>query len=232
MKKQFLRALFGLTILLPSSLGAQINQDKLGAWYIYFFNARFTDSNWGIQGDVQYRNWNLGGDLEQLLLRSGLTYRFDDSKLLVTLGYANITSGTYGSETTTTSESRIYQEALFPVQFGQHIFTTHRFRYEQRFVDQQDFRTRYRYNLFMNIPLNQSGMRPKTIYLALYNEVFLNGERNIGNDRSVAIFDRNRLYIAAGYIIRNGLKVQVGIMKQSTNAWQKNQLQLSVHHNF
>ena len=36
-------------------------------------------------------------------------------------------------------------------------------------------------------------MDNKTIYLALYNEIFINGQRDIGNDATVEIFDRNRV---------------------------------------
>jgi hypothetical protein len=32
-----------------------------------------------------------------------------------------------------------------------------------------------------------------------------------------------------GYILKKGLKVQLGVMNQSTNTWQKNQLQFSLH---
>src|SRR5690606_35126497 len=56
------------------SLNAQVNDDKLGAWYMYFWNTQLKESTVGFQGDIQYRNWNLGGDLEQLLLRGGITY--------------------------------------------------------------------------------------------------------------------------------------------------------------
>jgi hypothetical protein len=41
---------------------------------MYFYTTKFKNSQFGIQGDVQYRNWNTLGDLEQLLLRSGVTY--------------------------------------------------------------------------------------------------------------------------------------------------------------
>ena len=75
-------------------------------------------------------------------------------------------------------------------------------------------------------------MEPKTLYLALYNELFINGQRNIGENKSVEIFDRNRFYTALGYVISKGLKVQAGLMNQSTNNWKKNQLQISLHHNF
>jgi hypothetical protein len=181
---------------------------------------------------VQYRNWNLGGDLEQLLLRGGLTYQGKDSNIKFTLGYGNITTGVYGDSKDTSSESRIYQEALYPVKFGKRFYTNHRFRYEQRFVEGQDFRTRYRYNLFLNIPLNNEAITPKTYYIALYNELFINGQRDIGDNRSVAFFDRNRFYSGIGYVIKPGYKVQLGVMKQTTNTWAKRQLQFSFHHSF
>jgi len=171
-----------------------------------------------------------GGDLEQLLIRGGITYTPKNAAVKLTLGYGNITTGTYGSNTSTTTESRIYQEALFPVQFGNRFYTNHRFRYEQRFVENQDLRTRYRYNLFLNIPLNKTAMEEKTIYLAAYNELFINGQRDTGNGNTVEIFDRNRFYLALGYMIKKGLKVQVGIMKQTTDNWSKKQLQISLHH--
>lgn len=227
------KSLFPLVLLMffiAKNGFAQINEDKLGAWYMYFFNTTFNESSWGVQGDIQYRNWNIAGDLEQLLLRGGITYKPKNADIKFTLGYGNITTGSFGSETATTSESRMYQEALFPVRFGTRFYTNHRFRYEQRFVENQDFRTRYRYNLFLNIPLNKTSMENKTIYLALYNELFINGQRDIGNGMNVETFDRNRFYVAMGYMIKKGLKIQFGIMNQSTNNWRKNQLQISLHH--
>ena len=229
MRKRILLSLTCILYLLQNVVEAQINEDKLGAWYMYFFNTTFKESSWGIQGDLQYRNWDTAGDLEQLLLRGGITYKPKKEDIKLTLGYGNVTTGSYGSENSTTSEHRLYQEALFPAEFGNRFYTNHRFRYEQRFVENQDFRTRYRYNLFLNIPLNKAAMDDKTLYLALYNEIFINGQRNIGNGNSVEIFDRNRLYLALGYIIKKGLKIQMGYMKQSTDNWQKSQFQFSFH---
>jgi len=220
------------TFLLPNTAEAQINEDRLGAWYMYFFTTTFKESSWGMQGDVQYRNWNNAGDLEQLLLRGGITYKPENAEIKLTLGYGNVTTGTYGSNNSTTAESRFYLEALFPVQFGNRFYTNHRFRYEQRFVEGQDFRTRYRYNIFLNIPLNSTEMDVKTVFLAFYNELFINGERNIGDGRNVEIFDRNRLYLSMGYILEKGIKIQLGVMKQTTDNWSKNQLQLSLHQKF
>ena len=71
-------------------------------------------------------------------------------------------------------------------------------------------------------------MTDKTIYLALYDEIFINGKRDLGQQ----IFDRNRAYIALGYVIKTGLKIQLGFMNQTTNSINKNQLQISFHHAF
>ncbi|MDG2505219.1 MAG: DUF2490 domain-containing protein [Crocinitomicaceae bacterium] len=232
MKKHSIYTLILLSFFFTKTLKAQESVDQIGAWYMYFYNKTFKDGQWGVQGDVQYRNWNFGGDLEQLLIRSGITFKPKNTQIKFTLGYGNITSGTIGSSVASSGEHRIYQEALYPVKFGNRIYTNHRFRYEQRLVENQDLRTRYRYNLFINVPLNKKTLEKKTIYLALYNEIFINGQREVGNTTTVELFDRNRAYVAIGYLIKNGLRVQIGLMNQTTNSQGKNQLQVSLHHNF
>ena len=232
MKKNLFLLTICISLFISKNGNAQIDEDEMGAWYMYFFNTTFNESPWGVQGDVQFRNWNIVGDLEQLLLRGGITYKPKKADIKLTLGYGNITTGSYGSDKSTSAESRIYQEALFPVQFGNRLYTNHRFRYEQRFVEGQDLRTRYRYNLFLNIALNKAEMNKKTLYLAFYNELFINGQRSTGNGNTVEIFDRNRFYAGLGYIIKEGLKIQLGVMNQTTDNWSKNQLQLSFHQKF
>ena len=208
------------------------DEDQLGAWYMYFFQKRFGDSRFGLQGDYQFRFWNIGNDLEQILLRTGATYRPRNADILFTLGYANITTGTPGESTERTTENRIYQEALFPQKIGSRFLLTHRIRYEQRWVEDQDFRTRYRYNLFVNVPFNDTKLAKQVVYLALYNEIFINGQTAIGDGRTVQFFDRNRTYLGLGYGLLDNLRMQVGWMKQTTVNWSKGQAQLSLHHNF
>ena len=215
--------------------GQRVEEDQTGAWYMYFFNAPFGDSGFGLQGDYQFRFWRVGNDLEQILLRTGLTYRPDDANVLFTLGYGYILSGTPGVEFEgTSSENRIYQEALLPHKVGERFLLTHRFRYEQRFVEGDDFRTRYRYNLFVNVLLRGEKLAKDAVYVALYNEIFINGQRQIGTDengrvRSVEVFDRNRTYLGLGYGINDRLRTQLGWMLQTTNNWTKGQLQISLH---
>jgi hypothetical protein len=227
-KYSFLLIVFLFTI---TSSSAQVDYNKTGAWYMYLWNTSFGESKFGLQGDVQYRNWNTIGDLEQLLLRGGVTYS-PNANVKLTLGYGHITSGKFGDSNETSSESRMYQEALLPHKISDRLYLKHRFRYEQRWVEDQDFRTRYRYNLFVNIPLNQPNLDKNSIYLALYNELFLNGQKDIGNNKSVEVFDRNRLYGALGYALKDNLKIQLGYMEQTFSDESKGQLQVSVHHSF
>lgn len=224
--------IFGIILCAFNSISAQIEQSQTGAWYMYFFKHQFKDSQFGVQGDLQYRNWNTIGDLEQLLIRSGITYTPKTANLLLTLGYGNITTGQFGDSKATSLEHRIYQEALIPHKVGNRLYFTHRFRYEQRFVENQDFRTRYRYNLFLNIPINQKELVDKTFYIALYNELFINGQTEIGTNTPVQLFDRNRTYLGLGYILKSSMRFQLGWMNQKTVNVGKGQLQLSFHHNF
>ena len=222
-----------LSLASPAGVHAQtVAEDQLGAWYMYFFNAKFGESRFGVQGDYQFRFWEVAGDLEQILLRTGLTYRPENANALFTLGYGHIISGVPGESDNTSSENRIYQEALLPHPVGKRFLLTHRFRYEQRFVEGQDFRTRYRYNLFVNVLLKGEKLNHRAIYLALYNELFINGQRAIGDGRTVELFDRNRTYFGLGYGLSDNLRTQLGWMVQTTDNWSKGQLQVSLHQAF
>jgi len=207
-------------------------EDQLGAWYMYFFNVKFKNSQFGLQGDYQFRFWDFGNDLEQVLLRTGATYRPKNADILFTLGYGNITSGTFGESKSTTVEHRVYQEALFSQKIGTRFLLTHRIRSEQRWVEDQDFRTRFRYNLFVNVPLNDTKLGKGVVHVACYNEIFINGQTAIGDERFVQFFDRNRTYLGVGYGIRKNMRVQLGWMRQTTVNWAKNQAQFSLHHRF
>lgn len=224
-------SLLFLILFFSVSVKAQVDKNQLGAWYMLFLDGKFSDnSNFGFESDIQHRNYDAGADLEQLMLRGGLSYQFSETKTKLTLGYAHITSGAFGKDDNSKSyESRVYQQLVFSNKLFSRIYVTQRFRYEQRFVQQQDFRTRWRHFFAVNIPLNQNELMPSAFYLSMYNELFINGERSIGDDRKVELFDRNRFYMALGYQLTEKLKFQAGMMRQLTDVVGKNQLQIGIH---
>jgi hypothetical protein len=228
----FVLGLGALALALPRIAQAQIDEDELGAWYMYAWSAALDDRSFGFQGDVQYRNWDRLGDLEQLLIRGGVTINPQGARHTFTFGVAHVTSGEFGSSSATSRESRLYQELLIPQTIGHKLYVTHRFRYEQRWVDGQDLRTRLRYFLGLNFPLNRDSLGDGAIYLSFYNELFANLEKNIGDGRRVDAFDRNRAYLALGYALSDDLRLQFGFMSQKTKTLRKQQLQFNVIQRF
>lgn len=201
--------------------------DQLGSWYMYFGNFRFKDSPWAIHGEAQYRNYNILGDLDQLLVRTGLQYNLKSGQASFLTGYASITSGEIGESNNTFHESRIYQEAIIRQKLGK-IGLMHRYRFEQRWIEEQDIRTRFRYAIFVNVPLNSKDLAEKgSMYIQVYDEIFINGQRT---PRVTQIFDRNRIYAGLGYRVAKGLAFQLGFMEQTTANFSNSQLQFSLFH--
>ncbi|WP_417290480.1 DUF2490 domain-containing protein [Corallibacter sp.] len=200
MKKQISLVVLTLVFALPGFLHAQ--SSDFGNWLIYFGNKKI-NSKWNIHHEVQYRNYNAIGDLEQLLLRTGLGYTFNEGKANVLLGYGYILSENYIANTDnkeSVNEHRIYQQFISKQQLGT-VKLNHRYRFEQRFVE-SDFKMRFRYFLGINIPLSKTSK----YYLSGYNEIFLNTESEV--------FDRNRTYGGLGYQVSKNVKIEAGYMNQ------------------
>ena len=161
---------------------------NFGNWLIYIGSNKL-NSKWNIHNEVQYRNYNAISDLEQLLLRTGFGYTFNEKKNNVLLGYGYILSENYignTDETVSVNEHRIFQQFTSSQNVGS-VKLSHRYRFEQRFVE-DDFKMRFRYFLALNIPLCKKESTNNKYYLSAYNEIFLNTK--------TAIFDRNRIYVS------------------------------------
>ncbi|WP_296380336.1 DUF2490 domain-containing protein [Winogradskyella sp.] len=205
----------------PNKIEAQDN--NLGNWLIYIGNKKL-NKKWNIHNEVQYRNYNAAGDLEQLLLRTGLGYNITDNSNLL-LGYGYILSKNYISETddkVTVNEHRIFQQFATKQSLGK-VGLSHRYRFEQRFVE-DDFKMRLRYFLGINIPLQYKEERKNPLYLSIYNEIFL-------NTRSF-VFDRNRVYGGLGYKFSENLRLELGYMNQFFETSGRDQINLIAFVNF
>ena len=205
--------MFALTIPLIG-----FSQDSnLGNWLIYIGNKKL-NSKWNIHNEVQYRNYNAVGDLEQLLLRTGVGYNITEKNNIL-LGYGYILSENYVGITddkVSVNEHRIFQQYTTKQSIGK-VKLSHRYRFEQRFVE-EDFKLRFRYFLSLNVPLknNESGESP--FYLSAYNEIFLNSKSSI--------FDRNRVYAGLGYNVNKNVRIELGYMNQFFETTSRDQLNL------
>ena len=149
-------------------LNVQGQENGPGNWLIYI-GSKQLNSKWNLHHEIQYRNYNTIGDLEQLLIRTGLGYQLGlKSNFLLGYGYINSENFTGNlNDQITVEEHRIFQQFITKQNIGQ-VSLQHRYRFEQRFIE-SDFKTRFRYFLGMNIPFKNS-----KYYLSAYNEVFLN----------------------------------------------------------
>ncbi len=227
MKKFIL--LLVISLFFSSTSFAQEHDDKWGAWYMYFLNSDFKNSKFGIQADTQYRDWQLAGDLQQYIIRGAITYApIPDLKLAG--GYSYFINGAEGESKINTNEHRLFQDVNLPQKLGNFMAINHRVRIEERWVEDQNFRSRIRYLLAMTIPLTRDENEKTKLYLAIFDEVFINGQKNIGGGRQVTLFDRNWLYGAFGYAFSEHFKLQIGALNQVTEADIKNNLLVSLIH--
>jgi hypothetical protein len=213
-----------ITSLLSIWLQASIAQkSNFGNWFIYFGNQAI-NNKWNWYNEVQYRNYNFIGDLEQLVLRTGIGYNLTENNNNVLLGFAYIYSQRYVSGTDQKLSNNvytIYQQFISRQNFGR-VFILHRYRIEERFFP-DDFRMRYRYFLSLNIPITNSLMNPKTLYFSTYNEIFINGK--------TPLFDQDRIYGAMGWVINKNLRTELGVMTQFFENRNKTQLQIVFFNN-
>ncbi len=199
-------------------------KSDLGNWIIYLGNKQINKRvNW--HSEVQYRNYNIAGDLEQLLIRTAIGYNLTENNNNILLGYGFIRSENYagtGDTKTGTNEHRIYQQFITKQNFSR-VYLQHRYRIEERFL-KDDFKLRFRYFLSLNLPLNHAKLTDNTLYLSAYNELFINTERTL--------FDRNRIYAGLGYKCNDFIKLELGYMNQVFNVNSRDQLNMIANFNF
>jgi hypothetical protein len=211
-----------IALMLPNI--AQSQDSDFGNWMIYIGNKKLNDK-WNLHNEVQYRNYNAISDLEQLLLRTGLGYTFNEAKNNILLGYGYILSENYAGDTDekiSVNEHRIYQQFTSKQSVGK-VKLNHRYRFEQRFVE-SDFKMRFRYFLGLNIALNNKENGKNAFYLSAYNEIFLNTESSI--------FSRNRVYGGIGYKINKNIKIETGYMNQFFETSGRDQFNIITFVNF
>jgi hypothetical protein len=189
-------------------------------WFGYFNQTRVSNK-FGFWLDVHYRQTeHFVNRPFQFLVRPALTWFIKDN-LRFNAGYALVEHFPAKGLNTTRPEHRAWQQIWWNQKYSG-LVTLQWLRLEERFNHKisndalqpgYNFNYRLRYNLSFFIPLKGKELAPKTPFLAVMDEMFLNfGKKIVYNT-----FDQNRFFVGVGYQFTSHLNAQLGYM----NVWQQ-----------
>ncbi len=223
LRKGFL-GLIGLMIF--CSVQAQSPKGTVGAWWMIFNQTRISNRI-SLHSEIQFRNYEVRPNAEQLLPRVGINYHLNPTSF-VTAGYAWLPNYAYDKEAlpgVRTIENRIWEQYQKNHKWGKTAFN-HRFRLEQRWLSFNNitqYKNRARYMMRVSVPLSAAGITPGNWFASFYDEIFM--------DISNQPFDRNRLYGALGYQFTPLINLQIGYLAQTVKSVTKSYLQLGLNYN-
>lgn len=168
----------------------------------------------------------------QFQIRVGGDFKMSEKLSLMPLGYVYVWNPLYGEQPAiyVNDEHRIFQQVQFK-HYLKRIRFQHRLRIEERFLQRhhtepdgtivdegynnQQLRIRYRF--LANIPINnnqegsdKSQFDPKTLYIQLYDEVFISWGKSVTYHKP----DQNRIFAGLGYQFTADFSAQAGFFYQ------------------
>lgn len=192
-------------------------EDKLGTWFIYngsfYFNPEVE-----FFFETQLRLYEPLSNREEFFLRPIINYHFS-TIFSAGIGYSYGMTWTYGdadNEKIKATEDRLILQATMNQMIHRTKFQ-HRYRFEQRWLDQGN-QQRFRYRLQVTIPLNNTSLEKGTVFLNTFDEIFIDSGPELK-------FNQNRLYLAGGYQFSKTLNLQLGYLFQSKSEHNFHRLQ-------
>jgi len=202
-------------LIVTNSIFAQntIAPNTAGYWLSYVGDNRFNPKV-GIHSEAQFRNVFMKESVSTKLVRVGLNYAVKPNVIL-TAGYAFIWNNPNSDYLAASRvlENRPWQQLIIR-QKSKVIFMEHRYRLEQRFIDNKttgvtrtDHRIRYRFQTIF--PLYTISIKLRHLFLVANNELMINFKKD-----PTLLFDRNRFTAGLGYQVRPNLNFQLTYLNQ------------------
>ncbi|MCB2408773.1 DUF2490 domain-containing protein [Hymenobacter lucidus] len=196
-------------LLSPYTAHAQ-TPGSWGNWYIGTVSLPGSvEKKWGAYVEVQARSNGLFKQYFYNELKGGLSYDLDKNFTLL-LGGGRYS--TFDEPGPVALEKRLWQQLVLS-QYMSRLKIEHRYRVEQRWFsypgpgDSTAFRQRLRYRLNAFVPLNHQTVTDHTVFLSVYDEIFLNPRG--------PVLERNRVYAGLGYQFNKHLSMQLGWVRQA-----------------
>ncbi|MCB2377221.1 DUF2490 domain-containing protein [Hymenobacter sp. BT635] len=206
------KAVFAAGALLAGFLTSPVAQAQTpgtwGNWYIgTVVLPGSVEKKWGGYVEVQARSNRLLNQYFYNELKGGVSYDLDKN-FTTLLGFGRY--DTFDEPGPVNTEKRLWQQLVLN-QFLDRLKIEHRYRVEQRWLtyraeDSTAFRQRLRYRLNAFLPLNNKTVTDRTVFLSVYDEIFLNPKG--------PVLERNRVYAGLGYQLDRHLSAQLGWLRQ------------------
>lgn len=200
MNKLILAVLFSISVLISNAQ----NDKDLGTWFITNVEYEFAKNFIGYF-ELQGRTQKPFQKIFYSEIKGGLTYRINKN-FSAFAGFGNYRTYQWDDleAGVKTNEFRIWEQFVISQPLGRLKFE-HRFRAEQAWLNKK-YRNRFRYRINLIIPLNKPKVEKNTVFISLFNEIFLTDK--------APYFMRNRVYAGVGYQITDFLSVQTGWVNQ------------------
>lgn len=215
-------------------------EDGLEGWLGVYSKYRIGEKTY-YSGEYHYRRKNYLEDMGQVYLRFGLTYLINNH-LEVTGGIVTPLYWAPNPEDpnidNVVPQFRFWEQLLF-VQSFERAKVYHQLRLEQRwrrdYLEGSPFELtwRYRYKIMTYVPMNETKLVNRTLFLVVYDEIFIQSGKSIIYDH----FEDNRLNVGLGYIVNENYQVQMSHVwswrhKDSPYAYESRSiLRVSLYHN-
>lgn len=186
-------------------------------WLGYFNQTRISN-RWGFWLDIHLRTTeHFATKFSKAIIRPGISFYVSDHVKL-TAGYAFINHfPERGHENISQPEHRPWQQIQWHQKSGKFKFMQW-VRFEQRFrrkiknddelAEGYNFNYRLRYNFMLMYPLGKEAFAPKTLFIALNDEIHINAGKQIVYN----YFDQNRFFAGLGLQLTSHSNIQLGYM--------------------
>jgi hypothetical protein len=204
---------FSFTTSWSISQSESIEPNPNGYWLSYLGDNKL-NKRLGIHSEMQLRSVGVSNAVKSGILRVGANI-YLKPYAMATLGYAYIYSvpSVPNLNASEVIEHRSWQQLILR-QKSHAIFMEHRYRLEQRFLNDKTqniskvaYRSRYRFQVLL--PLYSVSPTLRHFFIASNNEIMLSFRKNPSE-----VFDRNRFFSGIGYQVSPKLNFQLGYLNQ------------------
>jgi hypothetical protein len=195
-------------------------------WVSHWGDQRFS-KRWSFHTEAHWRRAELGRTWQQLLLRPAINFHLND-QVMFTQGYSYYINYPYGAYPITFMnwEHHLYQQVQLSGQAIGRVRLQHRFRMEERFIaqlapkaddptqgefDRYTYQSRFRYRVWLTLPLGHENVGPGVFSMNFYDEVFL----NFGDSKRLDYIHQNRISALVGYQVNKPFSILAGYLYQT-----------------